>query len=69
MWWRRIKNYTMKKIILIISALIFFTLSTVAFIHFSNDHMGCSTENKTKIDSNGILVKEEKHICKEKFSF
>jgi len=59
----------MKKIILIISALIFFTLSTVAFIHFSNDHKECSTESKTKIDSKGILVKEEKHICKEKFSF
>lgn len=57
-----------KKIILF-SAVLIIIFSLYGFIHFSNDHIECKTEITSKVDSKGNLVKEEVHICKEKYNF
>ena len=59
----------MKRNIFILGLILVATISALTFIHFSNDHEECFTEISTKIDSNGTAVKEEKHICKEKYNF
>ena len=59
----------MKRNILILGLILVATISALTFIHFSNDHEECFIEISTKIDSNGNAVKEEKHICKEKYNF
>ncbi len=59
----------MKRIIFILGLILVSTISALTFIHFSNDHEECFTEISTKIDSNGNVVKEEKHICSEKYNF
>jgi hypothetical protein len=59
----------MKKNIFILGSFLIVTLSVLTFIHFSNDHLECHTDISTKIDSNGNVVKEEKHICNEKYNF
>ncbi len=58
----------MKKIILFNATLIVI-LSLYGFVHFSNDHIECKTKINSTIDSKGNLVKEEVHICKEKYNF
>ena len=58
----------MRKVILFSAVLIVIFL-LYGFIHFSNDHLECSTEITSKVDSKGNLVKEEVHICKEKYNF
>jgi hypothetical protein len=59
----------MKRNILILGLILVATISALTFIHFSNDHEECFIEISTKIDSNGNEVKEEKHICEEKYNF
>ena len=59
----------MKRNIFIIGFILIVTISVLTFIHFSNDHKECFTEISTETDSNGNVVKEEKHICKEKYNF
>lgn len=51
------------------SATLIVIFSLYGFIHFSNDHIECTTEINSTIDSKGNLVKEEVHICKEKYNF
>ena len=57
-----------KKTILL-SSTIFVIFSLYGFVHFSNDHIDCINEITSKLDSKGNLVKEEVHICKEKYNF
>jgi hypothetical protein len=59
----------MKRIIFILGLILVVTITALTFVHFSNDHEECSTEISTKIDSNGNVVKEKKHICNEKYNF
>ncbi|TDE06949.1 hypothetical protein [Flavobacterium sandaracinum] len=55
---------------LIFTALLFvISFSTTFFIIMSNDHEECETLVKKEVDQNGIEVKKEEHICKEKYSF
>ena len=59
----------MKRNILILGFILVVTITALTFIHFSNDHEECFTKITTKIDSNGNVVKEKKHICNEKYNF
>jgi len=59
----------MIKKIIIFGAIFFITFSFFSFIHFLNDHKECSNIIHSKVDSKENLVKEEVHICKEKFNF
>ena len=58
----------MKKVIFFSAAVVVF-FSVYGFIHFSNDHIECTNEITSKVDSRGNLVKKEVHICKEKYNF
>lgn len=60
---------TKAKKILVFGALTIITLGVVMFIVFSNDHVECEHTTKTYTDADGNKVTENKHICKEKFSF
>lgn len=59
----------MKRNIFILGLILVITISTLIFIHFSNDHKECFTEFRTKMDSNGVVIKEQVHICNEKYNF
>ena len=54
---------------IIFGLILVLTISALTFIHFSNDHIECETIFDRKIDSNGIVIKTEEHICKEKYNF
>lgn len=54
---------------IIFGLMLVLTISVLTFIHFSNDHIECGTVVNTTIDSNGIVIKTEEHICKEKYNF
>ena len=53
----------------IFGAIFLITFSIFSFIHFSNDHKECANEIYSKVDLKGNFVKEEVHICKEKYNF
>ena len=59
----------MKKTALASAAVIIAALGIMFFIHFSNDHIECKTITESKINADGIVVKSQSHICKEKYSF
>jgi|694.fasta_scaffold98847_2 hypothetical protein len=59
----------MIKKIIIFGAIFLITFSICSFIHFSNDHKECRNEINSKLNSKGNLVKEDVHICKEKYNF
>ena len=55
---------------LILIALLFvISFSTIFFIKSSNDHKECDIVIKKELDTNGIEVANEEHVCKEKYSF
>ena len=59
----------MKKNIFIIGSIVILTISALTFIYFSNDHKDCHNSVKISSDIKGKQIKEETHICKEKFNF
>jgi hypothetical protein len=59
----------MKKNIFIIGSIVILTISALTFIYFSNDHKECSNSLKISSENNGKHIKEETHICNEKFNF
>lgn len=58
-----------RNIIIILGFILILTLSVLAFIRFSNDHIECNAVVINKLEKNGNKVVLEKHICKEKYNF
>jgi hypothetical protein len=54
---------------LTIIGLFFLAVSSVLFIHRSNDHKECNTEVTTVKNSSGQQITSKQHICKEKYNF
>jgi hypothetical protein len=59
----------MIKNILILGSIVLVAFSALIFIHFSNDHIECTTVSKTLKNADDKILKIENHICKEKYSF
>lgn len=57
------------KLVATLIGILFLTIFSVIFIKNSNDHIECSDEVSTSINSKGEKVETKKHICKEKYSF
>ena len=52
----------------VISGIVILTISTLIFIRLNNDHKDCSVETIFSKNNKGEEVKNEKHICKEKYN-
>jgi len=55
--------------LLFITLLFVISFSTIFFIIRSNDHKEYDIVIKKELDTNGIEVANEEHVCKEKYSF
>ena len=62
------KNIKPQVIISDISIFILAAIGGILFIINSNDHKECATSVYYYTNSKGEKVKEEKHICKERFN-
>jgi hypothetical protein len=62
------KNIKPQVIISAISIFILAAIGGILFIINSNDHKECATSVYYYTNSKGEKVKEEKHICKERFN-
>jgi hypothetical protein len=62
------KNIKPQVIISAISIFILAAIGGTLFIINSNDHKECATSVYYYTNSKGEKVKEEKHICKERFN-
>jgi flagellar biogenesis protein FliO len=49
-------------------ALIFLTVGAYYFIRSANDHVECGEMVREVKNSEGIIVVEKLHVCKEKYS-
>lgn len=54
--------------IIILGAIFLITIVALKFIELSNDHTHCETITEEYVDENGVSIKNEKHVCKERFS-
>ena len=48
--------------------LVFVLSGAISFIYFSNDHSECETVTEMTQNEQGVTVKTETHVCKEKFN-
>lgn len=51
-----------------LGAIFLITIVALKFIELSNDHTHCETITEEYVDENGVSIKNEKHVCKERFS-
>jgi hypothetical protein len=59
----------MRNLKIIIFFALIISVSICYFIKKSNDHIECDTVTSKKINKNGNVKEEERHVCKENYSF
>lgn len=62
------KNIKSKVIFSATSIFILAAIGGILLIRYGNDHKECATSVSYYTNSKGEKVKEEKHICKERFN-
>ncbi len=59
----------MNRKIILLGVIVLAAVGGYVFIRSSNNHKECSTVKSVTTDENGNQVVNEKHVCKEKYSF